>query len=67
MGFNVMRKNSYNSCRIHNEILKSEHNETYATLFKEILDFPTCIFDEKFNAFIKGGYHVGLSTIKGVL
>ncbi len=66
-GFNVMRKNSYKGCRTPNEILKSEHNETYVTLSKEILDFPTCILDEKFNAFIKGGYHVGSSTIKGVL
>ena len=61
-GFNVMRKNSYKGCRTPYEILKSEHNETYATLSKEILDFPTCILDEKFDAFIKGGYHVGLPT-----
>ena len=35
----------------------------YATLPKEIMDFPSCILDKKFNRFIKGGYHVGLVTI----
>jgi hypothetical protein len=27
------------------------------------LDFPTRIVDEKFDAVIRGGYHVGLATI----
>lgn len=35
----------------------------YAALSKTILDFPTCIPDEKFDAFIKDGYHVSLPTI----
>jgi len=42
--------------------LRSEHNKNYATPPKEIIDFPSCILDKKFNQFIKGGYHVGLVT-----
>lgn len=61
-GFNVMRKNSYKGNKTPYEILKEEDDMNYATLPKEILDFPVCILDEKFDAFIKGGYHVGLPT-----
>lgn len=61
-GFNVMRKNSYKGNRTPYEILKEEDDMKYATLPKTILDFPTCILDEKFDAFIKGGYHVALPT-----
>jgi hypothetical protein len=43
--------------------LREEDNQTYATLPKKIMDFPSCILDEKFDTFIKGGYHVGLPTI----
>ena len=61
-GFNVMRKNGYKGNRTPYEIIKEENDVKYATLPKEILDFPTCILDEKFDAFIRGGYHVGLLT-----
>ena len=61
-GFNVMRKNSYKGNRTPYEIIKEEEDMKYATLPKTILDFPTCILDEKFDAFIRGGYHVSLST-----
>ena len=63
-GFNVMRKNSYKGNKTPFEIIKEEENIKYATLSKSILDFPTCILDEKLNPFIKGGYHVALPTIK---
>ena len=62
-GFNVMRKNGYKGNKTPLEIIREEDNKNYATLSKEILDFPTCILDEKFGSFIKGGYHVGLPTI----
>jgi len=61
-GFNVLRKNHYKGDRTPLEILREEDNQIYATLPKEIMDFPACILDEKFDAFIKGGYHVGLPT-----
>jgi transposase len=61
-GFNVLRKNQYKGNRTPLEILQEEGNPTYATLPKEIMDFPTCILDQKFDAFIRGGYHVGLPT-----
>ena len=61
-GFNVLRKNHYKGDRTPLEILREEDNQSYATLPKEIMDFPTCILDEKFDAFIRGGYHVGLPT-----
>ena len=61
-GFNVMRKNSYKGNRTPYEIIKEEEDMKYATLPKTILDFPTCILDEKFDAFIRGGYHVSLPT-----
>ncbi len=61
-GFNVLRKNQYKHNRTPLEILRQEEDESYATLSKEIMDFPTCILDEKFDAFIRGGYHVGLPT-----
>ena len=61
-GFNVMRKNSYEGNRTPYEIIKEEAEMKYATLPKTILDFPTCILDEKFDAFIRGGYHVSLPT-----
>ena len=61
-GFNVLRKNRYKGERTPLEILREEDNPIYATLPKEIMDFPTCILDEKFDAFIRGGYHVGLPT-----
>ena len=61
-GFNVLRKNRYKHNRTPLEILREEENQNYATLSKEIMDFPTCILDEKFDAFIRGGYHVGLPT-----
>ena len=44
------------------EIIKEEEDMKYATLLKTILDFTTCILDEKFDAFIRGGYHVSLPT-----
>ena len=61
-GFNVLRKNRYKHNRTPLEILREEENQNYATLSKEIMDFPTCILDEKFDAFIRGGYHVALPT-----
>ncbi len=61
-GFNVMRKNSYKGNRTPYEIIKEEDDMKYAKLSKMILDFPSCILDEKFDAFIRGGYHVGLPT-----
>ena len=61
-GFNVMRKNSYKGNRTPYEIIKEEEDMKYATLPKTILDFTTCILDEKFDAFIRGGYHVSLPT-----
>ena len=61
-GFNVLRKNQYKYNRTPLEILRQEEDKSYATLSKEIMDFPTCILDEKFDAFIRGGYHVGLPT-----
>ena len=57
-----MRKNSYKGNRTPYEIIKEEEDMKYATLPKTILDFPTCILDEKFYAFIRGGYHVSLPT-----
>jgi len=60
--FNVMRKNSYKGNKTPSEIIKEEENIKYATLSKSILDFPTCILDEKLNPFIKGGYHMALPT-----
>jgi transposase len=61
-GFNVMRKNSYRDNKTPWEIICEEDDLPYATLSKSVLDFPACILDEKFNAFIRGGYHVGLPT-----
>lgn len=61
-GFNTMRKNSYKGNRTPYEIIKEEDDMKYATLSKTILDFPSCILDEKFDAFIRGGYHVALPT-----
>jgi transposase-like protein len=63
-GFNVMRKNSYKGNQTPWEIISTEDEPQYATLSKSILDFPTCILDEKFDAFIRGGHHVGLPTIR---
>ena len=63
-GFNLMRKNGYKGNKTPYEIIKEEKEPIYATLSKTILDFPTCILDEKFDAFIKGGYHVSLPTGK---
>lgn len=63
-GFNTMRKNSYRKYQTPYEIIKNEADDFYATLSKELLDFPTCILDEKFDTFIKGGYHVALPTKK---
>jgi transposase len=61
-GFNTLRKNGYRGNITPLESLRNEHNKNYATLPKEIMDFPSCILDKKFNQFIKGGYHVGLVT-----
>ena len=61
-GFNTLRKNGYRGDITPLESLRNEHNKNYATLPKEIMDFPSCILDKKFNQFIKGGYHVGLVT-----
>jgi hypothetical protein len=44
------------------ESLRNERNKNCATLPKEIMDFPSCILDNKFNQFMKSGYHVGLVT-----
>jgi len=66
-GFNVVRKNSYKGNRTPCEIIKEENDMRYATLSKTVLDFPTCILDEKFDAFIRGGYHVCLPTILTLL
>jgi hypothetical protein len=62
-GFNVMRKNSYKGYDTPWEIILKENDIKYATLSKTILDFPTCILDEKLDSFIKGGHHVGLLTM----
>jgi hypothetical protein len=61
-GFNVFRKNQYKGNRTPLETLLEEDNPTCATLPKEIMDFPACILNQKLNAFIRGGYHVGLPT-----
>ena len=61
-GFNTERKNGYRGNITPLEALRNEHNKNYAKLPKEIMDFPSCILDKKFNQFIKGGYHVGLVT-----
>jgi len=61
-GFNVIRKNGYRGNKTPYEIIREEDDMKYATLSKTVLDFPTCILDEKFDAFIKGGYHVCLPT-----
>jgi len=61
-GFNTMRKNGYRGNKTPLEILRIEEEQSYATLPKEILDFPTCVLDEKLHAFLKGGYHVALPT-----
>ena len=53
-GVNVMRKNSYKGNRTPLEIIREEHSRSYATISKEVLDFPTCILDKKFHSFIKG-------------
>jgi len=63
-GFNVMRKNSYKGYKTPWEIICEEDDPEYATLSKSVMDFPACILDEKFNAFIRGGHHVGLPTKK---
>ena len=62
-GFNTMRKNGYRGNITPLEALKNEHNQNYAKLPKEILDFPSCLLDKKYNQFMKGGYHVGLVTM----
>ncbi len=62
-GFNTLRKNGYRGNITPLEALRNEENANYAKLPKEIMDFPSCILDKKFNQFIKGGYHVGLVTI----
>ena len=61
-GFNTLRKNGYRGGITPLESLRSEANKNYAKLPREIMDFPSCILDKKFNQFIKGGYHVGLVT-----
>jgi transposase len=61
-GFNVIRKNGYRGNKTPYEIIREEDDMKYATLSKTVLDFPTCILDEKFDAFIRGGYHVCLPT-----
>jgi len=66
-GFNTLRKNGYRGNITPLESLRNEHNKNYATLPKEIMDFPSCILDKKFNQFIKGGYHVGLVTILDII
>jgi len=65
-GFNTLRKNGYRGNITPLESLRNEHNPNYAKLPKEILDFPSCILDKKFNQFMKGGYHVGLVTKKRI-
>ena len=62
-GFNMMRKNGYRGNKTPYEIIQESDGSNYATLSKTISDFPVCILDEKFDAFIRGGYHVGLPTI----
>ena len=61
-GFNALRKNGYRGNKTPLEILREKPYPGYATLPKEILDFPTCILDEKLPAFLKGGHHVALPT-----
>ena len=61
-GFNTKRKNGYKGNKTPLEILRKDHESCYATLPSGIMDFPTCILDEKLDAFLKGGYHVGLPT-----
>ena len=61
-GFNILRKNGYRGNITPLESLRNEDNKNYAKLPVDILDFPSCILDKKFNQFIKGGYHLGLVT-----
>jgi len=61
-GFNTLRKNGYRGNKTPLELLRKEDNQNYARLPKEIMDFPSCILDKKFNQFMKGGHHVGLVT-----
>jgi len=56
-GFNTLRKNGYRGNITPLESLRNEHNKNYAKFPKEIMDFASCIFDKKFNQFIKSGYH----------
>lgn len=42
--------------------LSNEDNKNYAKLSRDILNFPFCILDKKFNPFIKGRYHFDLVT-----
>jgi transposase len=63
-GFNTRRKNGYRGNITPLESLRKEYNQNYAKLSKEILDFPSCVLDKKYNQFMKGGYHVGLVTNK---
>jgi hypothetical protein len=58
-----MRKNGYKGNKTPWEILQEYQETPYATLSKTVLDFPACILDEKFNAFIRGGHHVCLPTM----
>jgi transposase len=62
-GFNTMRKNGYRGNITPLEALRKEHNKNYAKLPREIMDFPSCVLDKKYNQFMKGGHHVGLVTI----
>ena len=62
-GFNTLRKNGYRGNKTPLELLRKEDNQDYVRLQKEIMDFPSCILDKKFNQFMKGGHHVGLVTI----
>ena len=61
-GFNTIRKNGYKGNKTPLELLRQEDNENYAKISQEIMDFPSCILDKKFNQFVKSGYHVGLVT-----
>ena len=50
-----MRKNGYRGNITPLASLRKEHNKNYAKLPKDILDFPSCVLDKKYNQFMKGG------------
>jgi hypothetical protein len=45
-GFNTLRKNGYRGNITPLESLRNEHNKNYAMIPKEIMDFPSSIFEK---------------------